>query len=156
MRPVRYATVPISSLRRSSIVAGSFGSWTEEVAGEHISSAAHSIAVISGRVGTHTCAISGPKGSVRHKPGAHSMGCPTALRHFVPCVDGSELARTFFTLQHWSVRPCVRPLGAVHMTACHNALRGSATGGKDASPRCNTAVGGSGGTYKHGRYWPVS
>src|SRR5436190_23725059 len=31
-------------------------------------------------------------------------------------------------LQHWSVRPCVRPLGAVHMTAGHNALRGSGPG----------------------------
>src|SRR4051812_27033494 len=28
-------------------------------------------------------------------------------------------------LQHWSVQPCVRPLRAVHMTAGHNALRGS-------------------------------
>src|SRR5258706_11097790 len=28
-------------------------------------------------------------------------------------------------LQHWSVRPCVRPFSAVHMTAGHNALRGS-------------------------------
>src|ERR1039458_606558 len=28
-------------------------------------------------------------------------------------------------LQHWSVQPCVRPSNAVHMTAGHNALRGS-------------------------------
>jgi hypothetical protein len=29
----------------------------------------------------------------------------------VPCVDGSGLARAFFTvLQHWSLQPCVRPL----------------------------------------------
>jgi hypothetical protein len=41
------------------------------------------------------------------------------------CVDGSELARAFFTLQGWSVQPCVRPLDAVHMTAGQNALRGS-------------------------------
>src|SRR6266508_651085 len=27
--------------------------------------------------------------------------------------------------QNWSVRPCVRPFSAVHMTAGHNALRGS-------------------------------
>src|SRR5258706_14228580 len=31
-------------------------------------------------------------------------------------------------LQHWSVRPCVRPVDAVHMTAGHNALRGSGPG----------------------------
>src|SRR5664280_1108362 len=28
-------------------------------------------------------------------------------------------------LQHWSVQPCVRPFNAAHMTAGHNALRGS-------------------------------
>ena len=31
-------------------------------------------------------------------------------------------------LQLWSVQPCVRPLRAVHMTAGHNALRGSDPG----------------------------
>jgi hypothetical protein len=35
----------------------------------------------------------------------------------VPCVDGSELARLFFTFAGWSVQPCVRPFRAVHMTA---------------------------------------
>ena len=29
----------------------------------------------------------------------------------------------FSRLQNWSVRPCVRPFSAVHMTAGHNALR---------------------------------
>ena len=51
---------------------------------------------------------------------------------FGPCVDGSWLARTFFTLQHWSVRPCVRPVRAVLMTAGHNALRGSGPNQKRA------------------------
>src|SRR5436190_2511927 len=32
----------------------------------------------------------------------------------VPCVDGSELARVFFTLAGWSVQPCVRPVSAAH------------------------------------------
>jgi len=31
-------------------------------------------------------------------------------------------------LQHWSEQPCVRPVCAVHMTAGHNALRGSGPG----------------------------
>src|SRR5436190_6894528 len=44
------------------------------------------------------------------------------------CVDGSGLAREIFTSQAWSVLPCVRPLSAVHMTAGHNALRGSGPG----------------------------
>src|SRR5262249_34380162 len=30
--------------------------------------------------------------------------------------------------QPWSVQPCVRPVSAVHMTAGHNALRGSGPG----------------------------
>src|SRR5205809_7925528 len=47
---------------------------------------------------------------------------------FGPCVDGSQLARRIFTSQAWSVQPCVRPLSAVHMTAGHNALRGSGPG----------------------------
>src|SRR6185437_16392380 len=34
----------------------------------------------------------------------------------------------FSRLQAWSVQPCVRPLSAVHMTARHNALRGSGPG----------------------------
>src|SRR5271157_5520406 len=34
-------------------------------------------------------------------------------------------------LQHWSVQPCVRPFDAVHVTAGHNALRGS---GPDQTP----------------------
>ena len=41
-----------------------------------------------------------------------------ARRHchvrYVPCVDGSELARVFFTLAGWSVQPCVRPVSAAH------------------------------------------
>jgi len=48
------------------------------------------------------------------------------------CVDGSVLARAFFTFAAWSVQPCVRPLDAVHMTAGHNALRGSGPGQKPA------------------------
>src|ERR1700747_3474386 len=32
--------------------------------------------------------------------------------------------------QHWSVQPCVRPVDAVHITAGHNALRGSGPGQK--------------------------
>src|SRR5262245_66624394 len=32
----------------------------------------------------------------------------------------------------WSVQPCVRPVGAVHTTAGHNALRGSGPGQKPA------------------------
>src|SRR5216684_8557368 len=50
----------------------------------------------------------------------------------VPCVDGSELARLFFTFAGWSVQPCVRPVCAAHMTAGHNAFRGSGPGQKPA------------------------
>ena len=44
-----------------------------------------------------------------------------------------RVGKSFFhVLQHWSVQPCVRPFGAVHMTAGHNALRGSGPGQKHA------------------------
>ena len=37
-----------------------------------------------------------------------------------------RVGKSFFhVLQHWSVQPCVRPFDAAHMTAGHNALRGS-------------------------------
>ena len=54
--------------------------------------------------------------------------CAAANGRKGPCVDGSALARTFFSSQAWSEQPCVRPLCAVHMTAGHNALRGSGPG----------------------------
>ena len=60
---------------------------------------------------------------------------------FVPCVDGSGLAREIFTSQAWSVLPCVRPLGAVHMTAGHNVLRGSGPGQKRAFEDAMAQVG---------------
>src|SRR5262249_4435284 len=49
--------------------------------------------------------------------GALSTSTVGAYVRLVPCVDGSELARTFFTPAGWSVQPCVRPFDAVHMTA---------------------------------------
>ena len=44
-------------------------------------------------------------------------------------------------LQHWSVRPCVRPVSAVHMTAGHNALRGSGPGQLHAFDHAVARVG---------------
>jgi hypothetical protein len=44
-------------------------------------------------------------------------------------------------LQRWSVQPCVRPLDAVHMTAGHNALRGSGPDQKLAFDNALTQVG---------------
>src|SRR5262249_51116736 len=61
-------------------------------------------------------------------PPKADIGTQSRNVRFVPCVDGSELARGIFTLQPWSVQPCVRPVCAVHMTAGHNALRGSGPG----------------------------
>src|ERR1700674_4341754 len=67
----------------------------------------------------------------RSSPGTDIVR-PTRYVRKVPCVDGSGLARRIFTSQAWSVLPCVRPVGAVHMTAGHNALRGSGPGQKPA------------------------
>src|SRR4029079_14794516 len=47
----------------------------------------------------------------------------------------------FHVLQHWSVQPCVRPFNAVHMTAGHNALRGSGPNQTDAFDNALTQVG---------------
>jgi hypothetical protein len=44
-------------------------------------------------------------------------------------------------LQRWSVRPCVRPVSAVHMTAGHNALRGSGPGQTPAFDDAMALVG---------------
>ena len=44
----------------------------------------------------------------------------------------------FSRMQNWSVRPCVRPFSAAHMTAGHNALRGS---GPDRKPAFDNASG---------------
>ena len=44
----------------------------------------------------------------------------------------------FSRVQNWSVRPCVRPFSAAHMTAGHNALRGS---GPDRKPAFDNASG---------------
>src|SRR5437764_1699718 len=62
-------------------------------------------------------------------------------RRDVPCVDGSELARTFLTPQTWSVQPCVRPVCSVHMAAGHNARRGSGPGQKPAFENAVAQVG---------------
>ena len=47
----------------------------------------------------------------------------------------------FFTSRCWSVQPCVRPVGAVHMTAGHNALRGSGPGQNPAFDNALAHVG---------------
>jgi hypothetical protein len=43
--------------------------------------------------------------------------------------------------QAWSEQPCVRPVSAVHMTAGHNALRGSGPGQKHAFDNALAQVG---------------
>src|SRR5262249_29393874 len=65
-------------------------------------------------------------------PPKADIECGGADVRLVPCVDGSELARLFFTFAGWSVQPCVRPVSAAHKAAGHNALRGSGPGQKPA------------------------
>ncbi len=61
---------------------------------------------------------------LRHRA---SDGCQPCLR----------VGKSFLhVLQHWSVQPYVRPFDAVHVTAGHNALRGS---GPDQTPAFDTA-----------------
>jgi hypothetical protein len=47
----------------------------------------------------------------------------------------------FAQLRRWSVQPCVWPICAVHMTAGHNALRGSGRGQKHAFEDAMALVG---------------
>jgi len=70
-----------------------------------------------------------------------TLPAPTNFVRFVPCVDGSALARTFCTSQVWSEQPCVRPVNAARMTAGHNALRGSGPGQKPALDSAVAHVG---------------
>jgi hypothetical protein len=74
-------------------------------------------------------------------PRKRTISRPSRQVRFVPCVDGSELARLFFTFAGWSVQPCVRPVCAAHMTAGHNALRGSGPGQKPAFDNALAHVG---------------
>src|ERR1019366_8008487 len=53
-----------------------------------------------------------------------------------------RVGKSFFhVLQHWSVQPCVRPFNAAHMTAGHNALRGSGPDQKLAFDNAMAQVG---------------
>ena len=59
----------------------------------------------------------------------------------VPCVDGSELARTFLTSQAWVGAAMCSACLCGHMTAGHNALRGSGPGQKPAFENAVARVG---------------
>ena len=63
-------------------------------------------------------------GHFRFSPKSGSTADIAVVR-FVPCVDAPGWQELSSRLQHWSVQPCVRPFDAAHMTAGHNALRGS-------------------------------
>src|SRR5437763_4647675 len=65
-------------------------------------------------------------------------GGESTLGHVWTAPSWQELSSR---MQHWSVQPCVRPLDAVHMTAGHNALRGSGPGQQLAFRRCSGPSG---------------
>ncbi len=67
--------------------------------------------------------------------------CVATNRHHVPCVDGSELARAFFRFAALVGAAMCSALDAVHMTAGHNALRGSGPGQKPAFENAVARVG---------------
>jgi hypothetical protein len=78
--------------------------------------------------------------------------CPLLLRKRLnSCVPRNDAMGHVWTapgwqelssrLQHWSVQPCVRPVSAVHLTAGHNALRGSGPGQKHAFENSVARVG---------------
>jgi hypothetical protein len=55
-------------------------------------------------------------------------------------VDGSGLARLFFTLAGWSVQPCVRPVSAAHKDAILAILLASAIAATFVGRRASNAV----------------
>ena len=62
-----------------------------------------------------SCSVSGP---------SHLIGtCPKSAM-----CGRLRVGKDFLHAAGWSVQPCVRPVCAVHMTAGHNALRGSGPG----------------------------
>jgi hypothetical protein len=88
----------------------------------------------------HGCASTAPRGShVRYgskadiRLAAIDVRFPPKSRHWrvtVGCPLSAMCGRLRVGKKNlhvagWSVQPCVRPLDAVHMTAGHNALRGS-------------------------------
>ncbi len=85
-----------------------------------------------------------PRHHPRWEPGA--LAAPAGI-----CAGGGEKSPSLprppgwqgfsSRTQHWSVQPCVRPLNAVHMTAGHNALRGSGPGQKPAFDNALARVG---------------
>ena len=60
---------------------------------------------------------------------------------FVPCVDGSELARTFFTFAALVGAAMCSAFSAAHGAAGHNALRGSGPDQKHAFDNALAQVG---------------
>jgi hypothetical protein len=87
-----------------------------------------------------------PKGS--SPPARVRCSFEDGRRQVVPACPKSAMCgrlrvgKDFFSrLQHWSVQPCVRPFNAVHMTAGHNALRGSGPGHKPAFDDALAQVG---------------
>src|SRR5271167_5182980 len=81
----------------------------------------------------------------RLRRGGEQNGNPIGLKRpgplWVMC-GRLRVGKSFFhVLQHWSVQPCVRPFDAVHMTAGHNALRGSGPDQTPAFDNASTQVG---------------
>ena len=58
-----------------------------------------------------------------------------------PVCGRLRVGKSFLHVADWSVQPCVRPTSAVHMTAGHNALRGSGPGQKPAFDNALAHVG---------------
>ena len=86
-----------------------------------------------------------PKRDVRVKsvhPSISDMMLQRRERRNGPCVDGSELARAFFTSAVLvGAAMCSASISAVHVTAGHNALRGSGPGQKLAFDNALALVG---------------
>src|SRR6202035_2812983 len=78
---------------------------------------------------------------VRFTPNTRHIAATSAMSEKCHVWTAPGWQVLFHVLQHWSVQPCVRPFNAVHMTAGHNALRGSGPGHKPAFDNALARVG---------------
>src|SRR5215510_10506236 len=77
----------------------------------------------------------------QHRSRREELALSIYVFRLAPVCGRLRGGKSFLHVADWSVQPCVRPTSAVHMTAGHNALRGS---GPDRKPAFEKCIGASG------------
>jgi hypothetical protein len=82
-----------------------------------------------------------PSGTRRRLRSKGDINPPPSMSAMCHVWTAPSWQGVFSRSQAWSVQPCVRPICAVHMTAGHNALRGSGPGQQPAFNDAMAQVG---------------